>query len=94
MSPSQCISWQRTSVWEPAEEVSRHACKFNYSFVSILDDIVRRTTGDDRRNGGSNLGKGVISILLCQALILLYDLNQEHQRFEKEAKHNYRDGEN
>jgi len=60
MSPSHCISWQRTADWLPADEVSKHACKFNYPFVSMLDDTVRSATADDRRNWGSSLGKRVL----------------------------------
>jgi hypothetical protein len=38
MSSSHCISWQHTADWLAADEVSRHACKFNYPFVSTLDN--------------------------------------------------------
>jgi len=85
MSQNHCVSWQRTADWSPADEVSRHACKINYPFVSVLDNLVTRATADDWRNWGSSIGRGVIFIPLREALNQCKTKSTPRTYFEKGA---------
>jgi hypothetical protein len=72
MSPNHCVSWQRTADWKPADEVSRHACKINYPFVSMLDNLVRKATADDWRNWSSSPRKEVIFGMVGLLVMSIY----------------------